>query len=331
MTDKKKEDPIFPVPLAYGGRAKDPDIQKRSSSGGIFTLLAEYVLARGGTVYGCRMNEDLKPVHTGIQKREELDLLRGSKYVQSHMGDCYVRIREQLKRDEYVLFVGTPCQTAGLKHFLKEEYPKLYLCDFICHGVPSPAVFQDYLAYLEETEGEKVLEFRFRNKDLDWNSVGQTGTKVIFRSGKERRFMPAYKDAFMNGFLSDLYLRPSCYQCAFKSIPKRYADITIGDFWGAKKVLGGKGGPGGTSLVLLNSRKGKELFDQISEGFDGQECSFDKAIRKNQSIISSWRRPPQRERFFSLWREKGFDAVRRKYLTFGYRVMAYISRELHKR
>ena len=224
------------MPKAIGGWYKNDDVRFKSSSGGAFHLFAEYILNNGGVVYGCTLNESLEAVHIGVETMNELHLLYGSKYVQSDIGNVYKNVKEKLESGRKVLFVGTPCQAAGLKSYLQKDYNNLYTCDFICHGVPSPLVFRKYIDYLEHKYGDKVTGFRFRNKDDGWRPTGQQmGTLVEFKSGNVKKFMPAYKDAYMNGFLDDLYLRPSCYNCQFKKLPKNYADVSIADFWGVKK------------------------------------------------------------------------------------------------
>lgn len=303
-------------PKAYGGWHKDDEVRKNSSSGGAFTLLAEFVLANKGVVYGAAMNKVLQVVHIGIEDISQLNQLRGSKYVQSDIKQCYTEAREQLKQGKMVLFAGTPCQIAGLHSFLNKQYDKLITCDFICHGVPSPLVFRKYLGYLEDKYKDQIVGFRFRTKEREWRQSGQQmGTNVKFKSGKEKNFMPAYKDVYMNGFLDDIYLRPSCYKCEFKCIPKYYSDITFADFWGVKSVSEEIDDKKGTSLILINSEHGQEIFDKVKGNFHHVECDFDQAIRRNKSLIKSVDVPVNRKKFFDDLDKMSFKMLILRYMT----------------
>ncbi|MCM1212202.1 MAG: Coenzyme F420 hydrogenase/dehydrogenase, beta subunit C-terminal domain [Blautia sp.] len=313
------------APIAVGGWHKDEKIRLDSSSGGAFSLFAEYVLGKGGIVYGCTMTETLRAEHIGIERVEDLQKLRGSKYLQSNIGTVYQDIQRMLGNNRKVLFIGTPCQCAGLHSFLQEaipptlyktQYENLYICDFICHGVPSPKVFDSYIHFLEEEYQDKIVSFRFRNKDKGWKPSGlQMGTNVEFLHKTNKRFAPAFKDAFMNGFLDDVYLRLSCYQCEFKQLPKYYADLTIADFWGVKRVAPELHDGKGTSLILFHSEKGRQLFEKVKDNFQGKEVDFQAAIRKNKSLIRSAAWNPRRDRFFYDYNNKGFQKTWKKYMT----------------
>lgn len=303
-------------PKTIGGCHNNEEVRKKSSSGGAFTLLAELVLKNKGIVFGAGFNEDLEVNHMSVEKIEDLDKLRGSKYVQSDIKNTYLEARENLENGRMVLFVGTPCQSAGLSSFLNKDYDTLFKCDFICHGVPSPLVFRKYINYLEEKYKDKVIEFRFRNKDKGWRQSGQQmGTCVKFKHGKVKYFMPAYKDLFMNGFLSDLYLRPSCHKCKFKSMPKNYSDITFADFWGVNAVNSKLNDKKGTSLILINTDKGEKLFNEVKGNFHYYECDFYKSIRKNPTLLHPSRSSSQRNRFFKQLNRKSFRILALKHMT----------------
>ena len=308
-----------PFPKAVGGWIRDEDIRGGSSSGGAFSLFALRILSQGGIVYGAAMDENLTVRHIGIETPEELKQLRESKYVQSIIGNTYDEVRRQLDTGRIVLFSGTPCQAAGLRSSLGEkEYDNLYVMDCACHGIPSPAVFSRYIAYLSEKHHETIKAVHFRMKDKGWNPNGTQlgpGTGYETESGNMIRHSPGLKDSYMNGFLDDTYLRPSCYDCAFRSIPKTYSDITIADFWGVKRsypeLFDGKG----TSLVLLNSKHGEELFDTVKDGFHYQEVDFQKAARDNPSLTKSPALPGRRKQFFEDFREKPFCTVLKKHMN----------------
>lgn len=304
------------IPITLGGWHKNAEVRKRSSSGGAFTLFAEYIINNGGIVFGAAFNEELKVNHIGIENIDELDKLRGSKYVQSNINNIYIQVKENLDKARLVLFVGTPCQCAGLESFLGKDHDNLYKCDFICHGVPSPVVFEKYKDYLEEKYKDKIVEFKFRNKERNWKPTGQQmGTYIKFNNGKIKYFMPAYKDSFMNGFLSDIYLRPSCHKCKFKKIPKLYSDITIADFWGVHKIDKQLNNKEGTSLILLNTEKGRKVFDVNKEQFTYKECKFSDAIKGNPTLLKASEASINRSKFFNDLNSRSFNYLKRKYMT----------------
>lgn len=304
------------APVAIGGYHKDADILGESSSGGAFSLFANRILEENGVVCGCRLNEKLEAVQAFAETKEELIPLRGSKYVQSALGDVYPAIRQFLSDNRKVLFVGTPCQCAGLVSYLGRDCENLIVCDFICHGVPSPKVFSEYIKSLGKRLGETVDKFYFRTKEREWVSSGmQQGTVAITGSGRRITHFPAYNDEFMNGFLSDIMLRPSCYECSFKYLPKDYSDVTIADFWGAGKAAPSICNPRGTSLILLNSEKGRNFFDSVKDDFEHVTVDTHKAVSRNVSVSRSSRLNSSRYNFFNELNDKGYEYISRKYFS----------------
>ena len=333
INEKSSEDRSEPI--AYGGWHKDNDIRSDSSSGAAFTLFAEYILRRGGIVYGCMLNEDMEAVHVGIESMDELYKLRGSKYVQSRINGVYEQIRTYLQNGRSILFVGTPCQAAGLHSFLGNSYENLYVIDFICHGVPSPKLFRAYIDDIEQKHGKKVTAYKFRNKDHGWNQTGiQLGTKISFQNGTDIRNYPAFRDHYMNAFLDNVCLRPSCYMCGFKDAVKYYADFTIADFWGvnhvSKKLNDGKG----TSLILVHNSRANELWEEVSKNFYYEQVDFQQAICRNRSLIQSAGLNNNRNRFYEELDEKGYRYVKYKYmlaLTWGiHKVMGMLKHKFRK-
>lgn len=302
---------------AYGGWNKDEVVRINSSSGGAFSLFAEKIISSGGKVFGCSLDEENRAIHIGADTLDALQALRGSKYVQSDTANTYNEVKESLKEGRMVLFVGTPCQAAGLYSFLgKKAYKNLYIVDFICHGVPSPQVFADYINKLERKNRSRIVAYKFRNKDKGWSQTGlQLGTFYKYQDGTEVRKYPAFCDKYMNAFLDDIVLRPSCYECCFKSLPKVYADFTIGDFWGVDKINPELNDKKGTSLILVNTPKGKKFWDEVSEGFEYKEVDLEKAIRKNPTLLKSAKRLSRRDKFFADYQDKGYDYVEKKYMS----------------
>lgn len=236
----------------YAAINKNSTVQKRSSSGGVFTLLAEYVLENGGVVYGAAFDEEYMVRHIGVERIHELGKLQGSKYVQSQMGSIYLEVKEKLNRGKIVYFSGTPCQVDGLIAFLGKEYDNLICQDIICHGVPSPKIWKQYLKQFNIEKNAKIL---FRDKRTGWESYSFTIDQ------REKYTQRASENLYMKVFLNNLCLRPSCYQCHSKG-NFRKSDITLGDFWGVEKVCSEMYNEKGTSLILINSEKGKKFLEK---------------------------------------------------------------------
>lgn len=257
MHPKSKDAEIIAV---YGALHKDEKIRIKSSSGGVFTAIAEYILSKNGVVFGAAFSEDFKSVrHIAVESSERLELLRGSKYVQSDIGGAYKQAKHFLEQGRAVLFTGTPCQIGGLKAYLGKDYEKLYTQDLICHGVPSPAVWKAYAEHLERKYADKLYGVSFRNKKSGWKTYS---VSAVFADNAKYEQV-ASRDEYMRGFLSDIYLRPSCYACNFKG-GKGGSDITLADFWGIENVIPDLNDDKGTSLVLVNSAKGEHLLNAVT-------------------------------------------------------------------
>lgn len=297
----------------YASKNRNEEIRRQSSSGGIFTLLAEEVIKDGGVVFGARFDEHWGVKHDFTESIEGLDAFRGSKYVQSRIEDNYLKVEAFLKDDRKVLFCGTPCQVAGLKRFLRKEYDNLLTVDFVCHGVPSPSVWRNYL---DETiarmcdknsvssdpiskENARVESISFRNKCLGWQKYSFALTlSATTRSGAKNTvsLSEVFSDnTFMRGFLANLYLRPSCYACPAKC-GKSGSDITIGDLWGAHSIIGSDVDDRGTSLVMIN--KDVSFFEDYSSLWI-KEIDYSSVLAYNSCIERSVREPKKRMLFYS--------------------------------
>lgn len=242
----------------YGCYNKDKIIREKSSSGGIFYLFAKKIIEADGVVFGAAFDEDFEVVHSHCSSPELLEQFMGSKYVQSAVGDSYSLVKNYLENGRYVLFSGTPCQVAGLDAFLGKKYEKLTLVDFICHGVPSRRIWREYKNRL--TNGRTIESVNFRDKEKGWR---QFSLKLKFQNGGVYR-RTEHKDPYLSGFLQNLYLRPSCYECPFKT-PWHVSDITLGDFWSAETFLSEQDDDRGLSVVLIQSKQGEMLFNIIKE------------------------------------------------------------------
>ncbi len=298
------------IPKAYGATNNNLDARMKSSSGGIFTLLAEEILEQGGVVFGAGFNENFEVVHMTVEKKEDLDKLRVSKYVQSRIGDTFKQARKFLNEGRKVLFTGTPCQIAGLLKFCGgRNLENLVTQDLICHGVPSPKVWKEYVAYREKIANAKTTSVSFRKK-LD--GTKKASFSMTFSNGVEYLKTPNHKDPMMKLFFFNKCLRPSCHKCAFKD-EARPCDITLADFWGAKGVVPQMNDGKGISLVLVHSKKGEELFDKIKDKISFCEVDFKKAIRKNPMIKRSTKKNPERWFFMRDFKRLPFEKVIKRY------------------
>jgi hypothetical protein len=248
-------------PIFYAGHNLDDQVRHHSSSGGFFSLVAEEVLAQGGVVYGARYDfAHMTVEHARVDTREGLAPLRKSKYVQSSSVNIFPQVKKDLLAQKPVLFTGTPCQVAGLHLFLKEKHQNLVTCDNICHGVPSPGLFQRHFSAMAERHGKPITQIDFRTKARGWKGPLELFLQVEFDG--ESSLTYAALDAYYALFLANLSLRPCCYECKYAST-QRQADLTLGDFWGVKKHHPDLFDGQGTSLILANTEKGKQLLQTL--------------------------------------------------------------------
>lgn len=325
----------------YAAKNKNPEIQQTSSSGGVFFALVEYVIIeKQGVVFGARFNDKWEVVHDYADTLEEAKAFKGSKYVQSRIGDNFIKAEEFLKAGRTVLFSGTPCQIAGLRLFLRKDYgEKLIMVDFVCHGVPSPMVWRDYLKYITRSKGAligKNTDFQstlngkvpvitgisFRNKKINWEKYGFSVHAVACKGDLNSDFQSTIsqdeeyewlfethdKNVYMQGFLKNLYLRPSCYSCPAKC-GKSPSDITLADFWGIKVTFPILYEDGFYSMLLARSDEGMKIIHEID--ILKEESSYDKAFQGNHALEESTGKPEQYEAFWKKYRDIGFGAVNR--------------------
>lgn len=315
----------------YAAINPDEQIRMQSSSGGIFTLLAEKIIDNGGVVFGAMWDENWNVKHSYIENKSDLKLFRGSKYLQSSIGDTYIQAEQFLQNGRQVLFSGTPCQIAGLKQFLNKIYDNLIAIDFICHGVPSSAVFQRYI--MEElheacnlnakilpsakgtiTNNIKIKSINFRDKTTGWKNFSFTVKASIhtLSDGKEKTITLSstlHDNPFIKGFLNNYYLRPSCHKCPAKKF-KSGADITIGDYWGFNSTDLLKDDDKGISAVIVTTPKGKKAIGEI-----GMLCSianYSDILHKNNAIEQSAKGPYRK--YFYAHKTKSFKSII-EYLT----------------
>lgn len=279
---------------------KDEKIRSTSSSGGVFYELAASFLKKGGIVYGCALDNDMVARHIRVDNIEELSCLKSSKYVQSDMGQTMKEIRKLLMKGEKILFSGTPCQAAGLRKFLKKEYENLFIVDVLCHGVPSPQLFSDYLELLGEEYGGKPISVNFRNKQRGWKRLYM---EVCFDNGN-RHYMFSGYDRYESLFLNNMSLRPSCYACKFTKA-ERFGDVTLGDFWGIGKKYPKWDDDKGISVVMINTEKGNREYKDIEHKFEEKEETFDVVKKGQRTLYAPTMKNPNRDSFYKLYKEKG--------------------------
>ena len=308
---------------AFAAINKDDEIREKSSSGGVFTLLAEEVLNRNGVVFGAAFVDNFEVGHICVDNLEDLAKLRGSKYVQSKIGNTYIQAKEYLENGREVLFSGTPCQIEGLLSFLNKTYDNLITQDIICHGVPSPMVWKKYVDNRTTLAGASVRRISFRHKNYGWKKYSLS---FSFENDKEY-LCQLGADPFMNIFLHDLCLRPSCYNCAFK-YKYRKSDITLADFWGVQNIVPQMDDDKGTSLLIIHSNKGQILTDKIKEKMVIEEVDLDEAIEYNPAMVRSVAKSKRRIKFLKAIKiNKDFETLEKKYTraTFLQKVRAFSS------
>lgn len=304
----------------YAAKNKNVFIRRTSSSGGVFTLLAEQVLALGGVVFGARFDGHWEVVHDYAETAEGITAFRGSKYMQSKIGDSYRIAKSFLHTGRKVLFTGTPCQIAGLKSYLKKDFDNLLCVDFVCHGVPSPKVWRRYLkeivrrndrnpfSQVFSSKGDSIVKnVIFRDKCTGWKNYSFTVSFSETSDEREQNIvsksMSFSENAFMNAFLNNIILRPSCYECRFKA-GRSGSDITLGDFWGIDKLRPSFDDDLGTGLVMMNTEKGHHFCSLVEMDF--VEMTYDEAKKYNPCIYKSSRVHSLRPYFF--WKlDKSFS------------------------
>ena len=281
----------------------DQSVRNDSSSGGIFNLLATFVLKKGGVVFGVRFDEEWNAIHDFTDSVVNLKYFRGSKYIQSDMGYCFQKAEYFLKQKRFVLFTGTPCQIAGLNSFLNKEYDNLLTVDLVCHGVPSPKVWKSYIDYSFGTRKQSIKGISFRDKSKGWSNYG---LKFKFDNVYHREDFK--NNLYMRGYLSNFFLRSSCYNCLFKR-RNSGSDVTIGDLWGIHHFLPELDDDKGVSLVMINSEKGKTAFNELTGSFTSCFVEYQNALKYNTALEKSVRKPEQYNFFWKRFEKVGCVAI----------------------
>lgn len=302
----------FERPKCYAAQNKNLDSLFNSTSGSAFAAFAEKIYKEGGYVGGAVFNDDYSVNQFISNRKSDLDALRNTKYVQSNSEGFYRQVKEILLSGEKVLVCGLPCQMAALKAFLRKDYENLIIVDLICLGINSPKILPAYLKYQEEKHQSKIVYYKAKNKEMGWR---QLTTKIVFENG-DVEYDKRDSNYFTYGFIgTHAFARPCCYECKFKGTP-RIADITIGDFWGVEKFLDQSyDNDLGTSVVLINSEKGKAFYECVKSHFKEAEVAYEDVLKGNAALEQSLSKPSiNREQFYSDLDKLPFKEVAKKYI-----------------
>lgn len=286
--------------------AYDKINRQGSSSGGLFYTIAKYVIEElHGWVFGASFDSSFKLKHIGVNNISQLDSLRGSKYVQSNLNQTLVQIKTLLGSGVFVFFVGTPCQVAGLRAYLRKEYNNLLTADLVCHGVPSQLLFDEHIHYLEKKQGAKLTRYSFRDNN------GWGGCEISeFSNGKKIK-KPTYElSPYLYSFMYSMTYRESCYECRFSKIP-RQGDITLADYWGAKECFPEMDVSKGVSMILVNTSNGENIWNKIKNSCCFESSNIFDAAKHNSNLVTKSKRPAYRDLVYEKIRAQGYDKVAR--------------------
>lgn len=291
-------------PVVYRAWSNNKQTRISSTSGGIFYEIGLWFIENGGGIAACRYTEDFKAAeHVYIDDINGLNQVKGSKYFQSDTAGIYKKVKEKLDNGIRVLFCGAPCQMAAMQMYLNKEYDNLYYMDFICRSINSPRAFKEYLNELESEHSSKVVEVQLKNKKYGWQSLA---TRVKFQNGEEI-IQVRNSNWWVKGFIeNDLYTRESCYHCKYKVLPRVVADLSIGDFWGVKNQSK-KDMFNGISVMLVNSKKGKEILDNIKSKLDIKKSCIEAVLPGNPALLKSPVRTSKQDKFFKLLNRYSFS------------------------
>lgn len=289
---------------AYAAWHLNPTVRKSSASGGAAMVFYQSVIEQGGICFGTCFDEELNLRIQSATTLNEINKFRGSKYVQAYVGKSYREVKEELDLGKLVLYIGTPCQIAGLKNYLKKEYEKLIAVDLICHGVPSLTYLHEHIAEIEKKLHKKVDNVTFRG-EYSYELALFQDEQLIYRKHR-------YKDSYFTGFLNGLFCRPNCYDCPY-ACEERVSDITIGDFWGLGKEAPCSYGMGdGVSVILVNTDKGQDFLMQVRDKMFLEERPLTEAINGNDQLRHPGEKNDNYELFRELYLRDGFEQAAKK-------------------
>ncbi len=287
----------------YSAKNQDQQVRFSSSSGGIFTAIAEYIITNEGVVFGARFNDNWEIIHGYTETKEGINEFRRSKYSQSIIGNTFKEAQELLKDGRLVLFTGTPCQIEGLKRFLRKDYDNLYTLEVVCHAVPSPKIWRDYLVDItkrNEITLDKISFINFRDKRYGWKDFSmliQAGDKVLVND-------KCSLNLYLKGFINNLFIRPSCFNCPSKG-GRSGGDFSLADFWAINQFLPKCNDNKGTTLLYVNSDKGLKLLDNLEIEKKNLDCSQNLNIAYSHSTREKY----PIDKFWRLYSDRGLEAI----------------------
>lgn len=284
-----------------GVQAKEEKIRFSSSSGGVFSILAQYVFRRNGIVYGAGYDDDMNVVHKGLENECEIEQIKRTKYVQSSLDGIYKDIERNLKNNRWVLFCGTPCQAHALLLFLHRPYEKLIVVDLVCYGVTSPGIWKKYIKYLEHKHKGKMTDFSFRDKRNRDN-----GHARVYKIDGREHVDSIGQDIYCRMYFRNYTLRSSCYKCRFCTV-NRNTDFTIGDFWGIENVMPAFDDGMGTSLVIGHSEQAEKIWNEIKDEAKWFACKREDLIQPR--LLEPVRLTKVRQRFMLLYKMLPFHII----------------------
>lgn len=294
----------------YAAYVKNISQRIQSTSGGIFCVVAEWVIEQGGIVYGAAFDVNFKLRHIGVDAIQELNKLKGSKYLQSDLGNVFSEIKTYLLQGRWVYFTGVGCQVAGLNAFLRKEYDTLITSDLVCHGVPSQLMFDWHMDYLREKVKGNIISYSFR--DCKGWGVCETYEYVSQTRGRRIKNLRDYSlSPYLYSFMWAFNYRYSCYDCKFAKVP-RQGDITLADYWGVKKYFRELDASKGVSLILINSKKGEYVWEKIKHKTEFYKSNLENAAEKNGNLIHATKMPAIRTYCYDLIRQRGYESVAKK-------------------
>lgn len=289
---------------------KSLNLARNSSSAGAFSVIIDSIGNKKIKVFGAAFDDNLKVNHIGIDERD-ISSLRGSKYVQSNLNNVFTDIKNSLEKEIYVVFSGTPCQVAGLKSYLKKDYENLLCIDLICHGVPSPMVFEKYKEFMEQKYKSKIVSINFGYKKYGWID---RKIKIEFENKKiYYRNAITFDDEYMASFFKHFIIRPSCYGCKYTTLD-RCGDITLSDCWGVEKVYPDIKTSDGVSMILINTEKGKKISENLYEYMDIRKSKIEKFINYNPQLKYPASLPNDRDEAMETLINKGFKVYVDNYI-----------------
>ena len=303
---------IYNETKAFAMKNKNTSERINSASGGIFPLIAQFVVKTNGVVFGAAYDQEFGVRHIKVEKEEDIAKLQSAKYTQSIMGNTFIEVQEALSENRWVVFSGTPCQCTGLKLYLKKDYDKLIIVDLICHGVPSPRVWRTYIKWRsnQENDGKLPKRINMRSKCSGWSKYSYS-TEFDYGNGNISQ-IPNGQDPFMKAFVGNICLRKSCNQCVAKGV-ERCSDLTLGDYWGVWSQHPEFDDNKGTSIVFAHSEKAIEIFNQMKTQLECLEVKVEEAFKENPSMIISSQEHIRRNEFLEEITEENFGEIVDKY------------------